>query len=54
MASLHKYGFYVFAAVMLLLIPALPLPAFWITQLNMIGLYSIAALGLVVGTAPLR
>jgi branched-chain amino acid transport system permease protein len=50
MAKLHRYGFYVFAAVMLLLIPVLPLPAFWITQLNMIGLYSIAALGLVLLT----
>jgi len=50
MAKLHRYGFYVFAAVMLLLIPVLPLPAFWITQLNMIGLYSIASLGLVLLT----
>ncbi|HOB95028.1 MAG TPA: branched-chain amino acid ABC transporter ATP-binding protein/permease [Aquabacterium sp.] len=50
MAKLHRYGFYVFAAVMLLLIPALPLRAFWITQLNMIGLYSIASLGLVLLT----
>ena len=50
MAAMHRYGFYVFAAVMLLLIPALPLPAFWITQLNMIGLYSIASLGLVLLT----
>jgi branched-chain amino acid transport system permease protein len=50
MSSLHKYGFYVFAAVMLLLIPVLPLPPFWITQLNMIGLYSIASLGLVLLT----
>jgi branched-chain amino acid transport system permease protein len=50
MARLHRYGFYAFAAFMLLAIPALPLPPFWITQLNMIGLYSIASLGLVLLT----
>ena len=50
MSTLHRYGFYGFAAVMLLLVPVLPLPAFWITQLNMIGLYSIASLGLVLLT----
>jgi branched-chain amino acid transport system permease protein len=50
MAALHRWGFYAFAATMLVLIPVLPLPAFWITQLNMIGLYSIASLGLVLLT----
>ncbi|MES2716396.1 MAG: branched-chain amino acid ABC transporter ATP-binding protein/permease [Pseudomonadota bacterium] len=50
MQALHRYGFYAFAAIMLLVLPVLPLPAFWITQLNMIGLYSIASLGLVLLT----
>ena len=50
MQALHRYGFYAFAALMLLVLPVLPLPAFWITQLNMIGLYSIASLGLVLLT----
>ena len=50
MQALHRYGFYAFAALMLLVLPLLPLPAFWVTQLNMIGLYSIASLGLVLLT----
>ena len=50
MQALHRYGFYAFAAFMLVLMPLLPLPAFWVTQLNMIGLYSIASLGLVLLT----
>jgi len=50
MTILHRYGFYVFAAFMLLVLPQLPVPAFWFTQLNMIGLYSIASLGLVLLT----
>jgi len=50
MTTLHRYGFYVFAAFMLLVLPQLPVPAFWFTQLNMIGLYSIASLGLVLLT----
>src|SRR5690606_25882096 len=49
MAALHKYGFWVFAAVMLLL-PALPVPDFWITQSNYIGLYALVVLGLVLLT----
>ena len=41
-----------FVAIALLLIglPALPVPEFWITQLNLIGLYAIVALGLVLLT----
>ncbi|MEO6278291.1 branched-chain amino acid ABC transporter ATP-binding protein/permease [Roseateles sp.] len=35
---------------MLLAVPLLPLPDFWITQLNYIGLYAIVALGLVLLT----
>src|SRR5574343_549785 len=35
-----------FCALMLL-VPALPVPEFWITQLNYIGLYALVALGLV-------
>ncbi len=45
----RRLAFPVFAALMLVL-PALPLPDFWITQLNMIGLYAIVALGLVLLT----
>ena len=44
-----KWAFPAFAAVMLLL-PALPVPAFWITQRNYIGLYALVALGLVLLT----
>jgi branched-chain amino acid transport system permease protein len=39
-----------FAAVMLLLLPLLPVPDFWITQSIYIGLYAIVALGLVLLT----
>ena len=49
MAWLQRFGLPLFAAIMLLL-PALPLPDFWITQLNYIGLYAIVSLGLVVLT----
>jgi len=42
-------GFAIFAVVMLIL-PLLPLPDFWITQLNYIGLYGMVALGLVLLT----
>ena len=38
-----------FCALMLL-VPALPVPEFWITQLNYIGLYAIVSLGLVLLT----
>jgi branched-chain amino acid transport system permease protein len=37
-------------AVLMLLVPLLPVPEFWITQLNYIGLYAIVSLGLVVLT----
>ena len=42
-------NFLFFAAAMLLL-PLLPVPAFWITQLNSIGLYALVSLGLVLLT----
>jgi len=44
-----RFGFPAFAVFMLVL-PALPLPDFWITQLNSIGLYAIVSLGLVLLT----
>ena len=47
--TLNKIGFPLFVLVMLAL-PALPLPDFWITQLNYIGLYAIVSLGLVLLT----
>ena len=47
--QLNKIGFPLFVLVMLAL-PALPLPDFWITQLNYIGLYAIVSLGLVLLT----
>ena len=46
---MRKYAFPAFAAVMLVL-PALPVPDFWITQSIYIGLYAIIALGLVLLT----
>ena len=36
--------------VVLVLIPIVPTPEFWITLLNYIGLYSLVALGLVLLT----
>ena len=45
----QKFGFPVFVLLMLAL-PALPIPDFWITQLNYIGLYAIVSLGLVLLT----
>ncbi len=47
--KLKTWGFPLFALLMLAL-AALPLPDFWITQLNYIGLYAIASLGLVLLT----
>ena len=38
------------ASALLLLLPQLPVPEFWITQLDYIGLYAIVALGLVLLT----
>ena len=49
MAALRRFGFPLFALVMLLL-PALPVPDFWITQTIYIGLYALVALGLVLLT----
>jgi branched-chain amino acid transport system permease protein len=46
---MRKWAFPAFAAAMLLL-PALPVPDFWITQSIYIGLYAIVALGLVLLT----
>ncbi|HEX2012966.1 MAG TPA: branched-chain amino acid ABC transporter ATP-binding protein/permease [Roseateles sp.] len=37
-------------AVLLFLLPLLPVPEFWITQLNYIGLFALVALGLVLLT----
>ena len=48
-ALIRRYAFVAFAALMLLL-PALPVPDFWITQSNFIGLYALVALGLVLLT----
>ena len=47
--KLQRYGFLIFALVMLAL-PLLPLPDFWFTQLNYIGLYALVSLGLVLLT----
>ena len=49
MTSLRPWAFPVFALFMLAL-PLLPVPDFWITQSNYIGLYALVALGLVVLT----
>ncbi|MDE2456912.1 MAG: branched-chain amino acid ABC transporter ATP-binding protein/permease [Burkholderiales bacterium] len=48
-ATLRRWAFPAFALFMLVL-PALPVPDFWITQSNYIGLYAIVALGLVLLT----
>lgn len=49
MNTLRRWAFPLFALVMLGL-PLLPVPDFWITQSNMVGLYAIVALGLVLLT----
>ncbi|MDT7835768.1 branched-chain amino acid ABC transporter ATP-binding protein/permease [Aquabacterium sp. OR-4] len=46
---MQRFAFPAFALLMLAL-PALPVPEFWITQLNYIGLYAIVSLGLVLLT----
>jgi branched-chain amino acid transport system permease protein len=46
---MRKFVFPAFALLMLLL-PALPVPDFWITQSNYIGLYALVSLGLVLLT----
>ncbi|HEY6513382.1 MAG TPA: branched-chain amino acid ABC transporter ATP-binding protein/permease [Burkholderiaceae bacterium] len=48
-AALRRWLFAAIA-VLVLALPLLPVPEFWITQLNLIGLYAIVALGLVVLT----
>jgi len=48
-SSLRRRAFPAFALLMLAL-PALPVPDFWITQSNYIGLYALVALGLVLLT----
>ena len=49
MQLLRRFAFPAFALLMLVL-PALPVPDFWITQSNYIGLYALVALGLVLLT----
>jgi branched-chain amino acid transport system permease protein len=49
MRGLRRFAFPAFALLMLAL-PALPVPDFWITQSNYIGLYALVALGLVLLT----
>ncbi|MEJ5991772.1 branched-chain amino acid ABC transporter ATP-binding protein/permease [Ramlibacter sp. PS3R-8] len=49
MRTLQRFAFPAFALLMLLL-PALPVPDFWITQSNYVGLYALVALGLVLLT----
>ena len=49
MSAIRRWAFPVFALLMLGL-PLLPVPDFWITQSNLVGLYSIVALGLVLLT----
>ena len=48
-AFFQRWGFAAFAVLMLVL-PALPVPDFWVTQSNYIGLYSLVSLGLVLLT----
>jgi branched-chain amino acid transport system permease protein len=49
MSHLLRYGKYVLLALVFIF-PALPVPEFWITLSNYIGLYAIVALGLVLLT----
>jgi branched-chain amino acid transport system permease protein len=49
MSSLRRWSFPAFAVFMLAL-PALPVPDFWITQSNYIGMYALVSLGLVLLT----
>ena len=48
-SPLRRFGFPAFAVVMMVL-PLLPVPDFWITQSNYIGLYAMVSLGLVLLT----
>ncbi len=45
-----RRGFLVFFLVLLALLPQLPVPEFWITQANYIGLYALVVIGLVLLT----
>jgi len=49
MTALRRWAFPAFAVFMLAL-PALPVPDFWITQSNYIGMYALVSLGLVLLT----
>jgi branched-chain amino acid transport system permease protein len=49
MASLRRFGFPSLVLVMAA-VPLLPVPEFWITQLNYIGIYAMVSLGLVLLT----
>ncbi|MDB5856964.1 MAG: transporter-related protein [Ramlibacter sp.] len=49
MAAVRRFAFPLFALLMLAL-PFLPVPDFWISQSNYIGLYAIVSLGLVLLT----
>jgi branched-chain amino acid transport system permease protein len=49
MAALQKYALPIFA-LLILAVPLLPVPEFWITQLNYIGIYAMVSLGLVLLT----
>src|SRR5262247_1107049 len=50
MKSSPRQLLFVAVAVLVLALPLLPVPEFWITQLNLIGLYALVALGLVLLT----
>ena len=47
--TLRRFAFPLFAAFMLVL-PALPVPDFWISQSCYVGMYALVALGLVLLT----
>ncbi|MBC7955083.1 MAG: metal-dependent hydrolase, partial [Cytophagales bacterium] len=45
-----RRGFLLFFVLVLALLPVLPVPEFWITQANYIGLYALVVIGLVLLT----
>ena len=49
-ASAWRHRFFAAACVLLAAMPLLPVPEFWITQANYIGLYALVVLGLVLLT----
>ncbi len=49
LAALQRHGFVLLCLVMAAL-AVLPVPEFWITQLNFIGIYAMVSLGLVLLT----